>query len=577
MHLSEIVGAAQIEQAGVFGHHRVMQRAAVVSQAFRETVISNGEDLRRQQPGIKATSDGHRGHGNATGHLHNRVQRIHPGEGAALHRHTDDGKGGEGGHHARKVRSTPGAGHDHPETLIPCLLGKVDHLQWGAMGGEHPHLHLNPQLPEDGRRRLHRGQVGIATHHHGHTGKHCRHGKEQQDCHRPPQLVGMRRISGVRVPAPLGGDAGQRHRLELDESGRIQGIEAINVASGQDNGGTSDADWQGDWISPRGIDLQINGGLGLAFPELTEQDQPRLMELLEQLWLDGVEAIAPTLVTCGTAPLRRALGVLRTARDAHRPGRCRLLGAHLEGPFLAEARRGAHPSEHLAAPSVEALTQRIGGFEQEIALVTLAPELEGADAVIQRLRELKITVALGHSAASADSAAQAFEQGVGMLTHAFNAMPGLHHRAPGPLGEACRRGDIALGLIADGVHVHPTMAVLLQRLAPNQTVLVSDALAPYGLADGEHRWDERVLLVSDGTCRLDDGTLAGVTLPQLEGVKRLASWSGNAGAAIWSATVAPRRVIGTATTARDALIGQPLTQLLRWSQHGGKLQWACAA
>ena len=387
----------------------------------------------------------------------------------------------------------------------------------------------------------------------------------------------MRRIRGVRVPTPLGGEAGQQHWLELDDDGRIQRIQTMPEPIGSNISPGNTESWQGDWISPRGIDLQINGGLGLAFPELTATDLPRLLELLERLWLDGVEAIAPTLVTCGIAPLRGALAVLRSARDAHKPGRCRLLGAHLEGPFLAEGRRGAHPIEHLAVPSLDALTERIEGFEQEIALVTLAPELRGADAVIQRLRELGITVALGHSAASADDAAQAFAQGVGMLTHAFNAMPGLHHRAPGPLGEACRRGDIALGLIADGVHVHPTMAVLLQRLAPEQTVLVSDALAPYGLADGEHRWDERVLLVENGTCRLADGTLAGVTLPQLEGVKRLARWSDAPSAAIWSATVAPRRLLETAVTAHDALLGQPLTQLLRWSQHNGDLHWASAA
>ena len=121
------------------------------------------------------------------------------------------------------------------------------------------------------------------------------------------------------------------------------------------------------------------------------------------------------------------------------------------------------------------------------------------------------------------------------------------------------------------------MAVLLQRLAAEQTVLVSDALAPYGLADGEHRWDERVLLVENGTCRLDDGTLAGVTLPQLEGVKRLARWSDAPSAAIWSATVAPWRVIGDATGCMDVLMGRPLTQLLRWQLKEGDLHWACAA
>ena len=384
----------------------------------------------------------------------------------------------------------------------------------------------------------------------------------------------MRRITDVQLPMPLGQASDQRHTISLDSAGQIESVHPMAAGDAMEQGAES---WGGDWISPRGIDLQINGGLGLAFPELTPADLPRLQQLLERLWQDGVEAIAPTLVTCGVAPLRQALAVLREAR-AHNGDRCcRLLGAHLEGPFLAEARRGAHPREHLANPSLEALDERIGGFETEIALVTLAPELEGAAAVIQRLRELGISVALGHSAANAEQASAGFDQGVGMLTHAFNAMPGLHHRAPGPLGEACRRGGIALGLIADGVHVNPTMAVLLQRLAPDQIVLVSDALAPYGLADGEHRWDERVLLVENGTCRLDDGTLAGVTLPQLEGVKRLARWSGQPAAAIWNATVAPRRVIANAQTLEDALIGQPLTDQLRWTMTAEELHWACAA
>lgn len=382
----------------------------------------------------------------------------------------------------------------------------------------------------------------------------------------------MRRITDVRLPAPLGGDSGQGHWLETDDRGVLTAIQPIQAEDSP-----SGDSWGGDWISPRGIDLQINGGLGLAFPELTDSDLPRLFELLKLLWSDGVEAITPTLVTCGIPPLRRALGVLRRARDQHSNGRCRLLGAHLEGPFLAEKRRGAHPLEHLASPGLKALEDRIGGYEDDIALVTLAPELPGAGPVIARLRQLGITVALGHSTASAEQARIAFDGGVSMITHAFNAMPGLHHRDPGPLGEACRRGDVALGLIADGVHVDPTMTVLLQRLAPEQIVLVSDALAPYGLTDGEHRWDERLLLVNKGTCRLEDGTLAGVTLPQLEGVKRLASWNGEPGAAIWGATVAPRRVIGAADSIEDALIGKPLNTLLRWSQsRSGNLTWQSA-
>ena len=377
----------------------------------------------------------------------------------------------------------------------------------------------------------------------------------------------MRWLSSVRLPAVDG-----LWRIGVDREERIAALE--NLPPGSSSTGE---DWSGDWLSPMGVDLQINGGLGLAFPELRSTDLPNLLALLELLWRDGVEAIAPTLVTCGIAELRQALAVLREARALHQPGRCLLLGGHLEGPFLAEARRGAHPRPHLAAPSLEALHSRVAGFEQEISLVTLAPELEGADVLIEALLQLGIQVSLGHSEANEAQARAAFASGVGMITHTFNAMAGLHHRAPGPIAAAVLRGDVALGLIADGVHVAPSMAVLLQRLMPNQVVLVSDALAPYGLADGVHRWDERALIVKKGSCRLEDGTLAGVTLPLLEAVRRMAGWSGEAGQAIAAATLLPRRVLGDQRRIQELLLGRPLNHCLRWSGPAQDLRWQRAA
>ena len=368
----------------------------------------------------------------------------------------------------------------------------------------------------------------------------------------------MRRITHVCLPnSTTKAGHSQPWWLQIDQQDRI--VDLGVMPNGSAMAGES---WRGDVLSPMGVDLQINGGFGLPFPELTEAALPQLLQLLDQLWRDGVEAISPTLVTCSVEPLRRALAVLRQARGAHQPYRCQLLGAHLEGPFLADARRGAHPRQHLASPTMSELKARISGFEHEIAMVTLAPELEGAAALIEHLCGLGIRVALGHSTADATTANEAFERGVTMLTHSFNAMQGLHHRNPGPIGAACQRDDIALGLIADGVHVDPTMAVLLQRLAGDQLVLVSDALAPYGLEDGVHHWDERALLVADGTCRLEDGTLAGVTLPLLEGVKRLARWSAHPSASIYAATVAPRKVLNSQATFQ--LLGRPLNELLRW-------------
>jgi N-acetylglucosamine-6-phosphate deacetylase len=388
----------------------------------------------------------------------------------------------------------------------------------------------------------------------------------------------MRWLSNVRLPqgSPCSHRRDRRWRVGIDGAGRIAQLEPLAPGSA-----AAGDDWSGDWLSPRGVDLQINGGLGLPFPELQEADLPRLEELLELLWRDGIEAIAPTLVTCGVAPLRQALDVLAESRARHRRGRCQLLGAHLEGPFLEPSRRGAHPQEHLCSPSLEALAERLDGFscgpEADIALLTLAPELEGAAPVIAELRARQVVVCLGHSAADAPQAEAAFAAGVGMLTHTFNAMAGLHHRSPGPVALAALRGDVALGLIADGVHVAPAMALLLQRLAPQATVLVSDALAPYGLGDGAHRWDERLLLVADGSCRLEDGTLAGTTLPLLEGVIRLARWGVPVDQAIAAATLHPRRVLGDRRSLGQLLVGRPLGDCLRWRERTTGLVWEQAA
>ena len=402
-----------------------------------------------------------------------------------------------------------------------------------------------------------------------------------EDAILPSGLHTMRWLSNVRLADARRCRHGEerRFRIGIDgdgDDGRITAVRTMETGSA-----AAGEDWGGDWLSLAGVDLQINGGLGLAFPELTSEDLPRLEELLERLWRDGVEAICPTLVTCGVSSLRQALTVLAEARRRHQPGQCRLLGAHLEGPFLAEPRRGAHPAHHLCAPSLEALEERIDGFsggpDADIALMTLAPELEGAGAVIGALRRRNVVVSLGHSTATEVAAREAFTAGVAMVTHAFNAMGGLHHRAPGPVAAALLQDGVALGLIADGVHVAPSMAVLLQRLAPERVVVVSDALAPYGLGPGAHRWDERLLIVQDGSCRLENGTLAGVTLPLLEGVVRLAGWSGRPAWAIAAATLTPRWVLGERRPLREQLIGRPLTELLRWTPGSSGLSWTRAA
>ena len=370
----------------------------------------------------------------------------------------------------------------------------------------------------------------------------------------------MDRINQVRLPAPGRNSIDQkRWSLLLDDDKCIVSIDLI----GSDEN-LSGENWNGDFLSPMGIVLQFNGGLGLAFTNITFDDQISLLNLLDQLWKDGVEAISPTFVSCSISSLHLGLEVLREIRLNHNAERCKLLGAHLEGPFLNIARKGAHDSQYIIPPSLLEFNQRISGFEEEILLLTLAPELEGSMEIIKKSIDLGIICSLGHSEADSDSSRKAFDSGITMLTHTLNAMRGLDHRYPGPVIEAIKNGSISLGLIADGIHVHPDIVNLLYRVAHKQLVLVSDAISTYGLEDGQYFWDQRRVFVKDGECRLEDGTLAGSTLPLLEGCKRLSKWSGDPGASIWSATVAPRLILDKSRDYHEIFIGKPLNKLLRW-------------
>ena len=386
----------------------------------------------------------------------------------------------------------------------------------------------------------------------------------------------MKKIKNIRVPQPdKNEDENNLFSLILDEHGIIQ---SIDKSSKWDS--SYDEDWCGDWLSPRAIDLQINGGLGISFTDLTFNKIPKLLTLLDRLWLDGVEGICPTFVSCSLDQFQLGMKVLKETKKHTSINRCRLLGAHMEGPFLCESYSGAHDIENICKPSISALNERIKGFESEIALMTLAPELKGSFDVISRLRELNILISLGHSSADFDSAMKAFSNGVTMVTHTFNAMKGLHHRAIGPIGAAARRDDVFLGLIADGVHVHSDMIRLLKIIAPKQIVLVSDAISAYGLGDGSFDWDKRLITVENGLCRLPDETIAGSTLPLLEACKKMANWINDPSAAIWMATLAPRLVLSQSKiTAKSFFIGKNMQYLLRWKMNScnQQLSWQLAA
>jgi N-acetylglucosamine-6-phosphate deacetylase len=331
-------------------------------------------------------------------------------------------------------------------------------------------------------------------------------------------------------------------------------------------------DAEGDRISLGGVDLQINGGLGTAFPDLHIENADSLQRICDYLWDSGVDAFLPTVVTTSVENIHRSLGVVANFMQNQTSG-AKVLGVHLEGPFLNPEKRGAHPQEYLLPLSLGEVKRVLGNFTEIVKVITLAPELDSHNEVIPYLRQQGIIVSLGHSQATAEQAKSAFDLGATMVTHAFNAMPSLHHREPGLLAAAIIHEKVMCGFIADGKHVSPMMIDLLLRASDytKGLFLVSDALAPLGLPDGTYPWDSREIIVTNGTARLPDGTLSGTTLPLLAGIQNLVKWGiCSLDTAINLATTAPRKAIGL-----HGIEGAHASNLLRWNydESSKELTW----
>jgi N-acetylglucosamine-6-phosphate deacetylase len=282
-------------------------------------------------------------------------------------------------------------------------------------------------------------------------------------------------------------------------------------------------------VAPGFIDLQINGAHGIDLADEPE----RLGELAALLPRYGVTAFCPTIVSSPPGIVERALAAWQAwTAEGQPPSHAVPLGLHLEGPMLNPARRGAHDERYLRAPSLAV----IGGWSAAsgVALVTLAPELDGALDVVAALVDRGVAVAAGHTDASSADMEAAVAAGVTMVTHLYNAMRPFAHRDPGPVGATLAGAVPVAGLIADGVHVHPlAVAAAWRALGPGWLALVTDAVGALGQTDGH----------GDGV-RLLDGTLAGSTLTMDAAVRNLRAFTGcSLGDAITTATATPAAVL----------------------------------
>ena len=261
----------------------------------------------------------------------------------------------------------------------------------------------------------------------------------------------------------------------------------------------------------------------------------------------GVTAYLPTLITAPEERLVAALGEIRAARPPVRRRRgcrrSRILGAHVEGPFLSPRRLGTHPPSARRDPDPALLERLLSAGP--VRLFTLAPELPGALDLVDGLVARGITVSAGHTDASAEEADAAFGRGVRTVTHLFNAMRPFTHRDPGVTGAALARPDVTVQIILDGVHLAPDTVRMVWQAAGGRLALVTDAVAGAGASDGSYRLGDVSVEVRDGVVRRDgDGVLAGSVLTMIDAVRNLHALGVPLEAALDAATAVPARVIG---------------------------------
>ncbi|HKT50699.1 MAG TPA: N-acetylglucosamine-6-phosphate deacetylase [Candidatus Angelobacter sp.] len=276
-------------------------------------------------------------------------------------------------------------------------------------------------------------------------------------------------------------------------------------------------------LAPAYLDIHLHGSGG---HDVMEADDTALMAIESMLASRGVAAYLPTTVTAAEDRTLRALEHLGKAmRKGVQPGRTTPVGIHLEGPFISCAKRGVHPPEHLVAPSPEKLERYWEASGGTLRMLTIAPEIPGAIETIRHARQLGIRCSIGHSNATYEEATAGIAAGATHATHTFNAMRALDHRDPGILGAVLQHRELTADIIADGIHVHPSVVDLFIRAKGlDRAILITDAISATGMPEGRYDLGGLEVEVKDERCQYN-GKLAGSVLTLERAIRNVMSFS----------------------------------------------------
>ncbi len=303
-------------------------------------------------------------------------------------------------------------------------------------------------------------------------------------------------------------------------------------------------------IIPGFIELHSHGCIGYDF---TTSSPEELKKMCTFYAANGITSLLATTMTIGYDTYKRAMQNIKKVCEEGTGG-SRIIGINMEGPFLGASKKGAHDTRYLLSVNEEKYEELNALSGDRIKIIDLDPDLPGAIPFIEKYSKNKV-ISLAHTSCDYDTAVKAIKAGASHVTHLFNAMNGLHHRAPGIIG-AVSDYDVNAEIICDGIHIHPSVIRLMFKAVPEKLILISDSMSAAGLEDGIYELGGQKVTVEGGKATLDDGTIAGSTTTIYKAFLKALEIGIPLEQAILSATLYPAKAIGADKVTGSIEIGK---------------------